>query len=90
MLVDTTAAMQGVIDAKEKHYLDDAVYQQIITIMNRISKRGEYGRSVFDLNEFFKELALVDFGKESFVIGWLMESLGKSISSGLTVASPYQ
>lgn len=88
MQVDTVAAMQGVIDAKEKHFLSDDVYEQIIAMMNRISSRGYYGRSEFDLNEFFKELAFVDFGHHPFVIGWLMESLGDSISSGLTVAAP--
>lgn len=85
MRIDTTAFLQGVINAETEHTICQELAQQIYDAVDSISYRGPVGRSVCDYDKLLVELSKIEAEWIEWSLMW--KHLGDWMSSGITVAA---
>jgi len=86
MKVDTIAAIQGVYDARSAHNMsDDDFIKKVIHAFYDVSAPGPNGRKECEYKALLDRLSAIE--AEAWKWSLLWEHLGRSLSSGISVAN---
>lgn len=91
MQIDTTAMLQGILDARDANEISDDLCSELQRLISKVSKPGKLGRQECDYARVLEQIGLAAYASHLDDVplaeyARLWKRLGDSISSVISVA----